>query len=521
MQRTPIGTQEYLDMRQTRWELYQPVREIPVVSRGLVVDTVVIPKHLLMMQVQARLDYRAPYPYLWTLVALDHDNWVITVRDLSASIQFAMDSLERLRTGELRVRRAGMWGHHEDASHAQEAPQVHSVWTRGICQDFVVAWVMHAHMENKCEPYIAMMSATALDLLKKIAQKHSQNLSDMRLTTHRRVIEPNELLVDLVRCPLVVHWVALMARHDYNTRFIIDWWVREDSDTMPTSRRPVLILPSNQHVFSVDVVDGVEEWTLDCPPRVPRAGAKSSKYRSHEPKAVMHTWALEKIERELPHFSQSTASFLLKAEARTVSATLHAKSSAQLEQVLQAAMKRADINAQKDKDEPTQAASAGEIKSAQQLIINQLSAMAENVAIKTDLNELFQQIQVQQLMIMQHLQVLTNKVNELEHACHTGSTSQQCPATPQLTPMYPQQAHITPQRTASRSSSLTPTVVASQPASHEEDQPTQEYQDMESEKMPVSPLRSILQQLRANSLMAQSQRTQKVALRPFGVPKGL
>ena len=259
------------------------------------------------------------------------------------------------------------------------------------------------------KPYIAMLSATAFDLLKKVAQKHAQNVEDMRLTTHTRIIANDEKLVDLVRFPLVVHWVTLMQRENYTTRFDTQWHVRDDADVMPTMRRARLTIPGNEHVIAIDVVDGIEEWTLDPPPHVPRAGAKSAKIYRHEPRAAMHTWALQKIEREMPEFSQAAASFLLKAEARTVNAALHAKSTAQLQEVMYAAMRRADIQAQKDKEKGAQG-DMDSLKKIHDSILAQMVTLNETMAPKTDLNELYQHIQVQHMMIIQHLQHITHQL---------------------------------------------------------------------------------------------------------------
>ena len=216
----------------------------------------------------------------------------------------------------------------------------------------------------------------------------------------------------------------------------------------------------------------------------------------------------------MPEFSQATASFLLKAEARTVSAALHAKSTAQLRQVMQAAMKRADIQAQKDKDNPTETTNATDIKNAQVLIVNQLTALNEAMATKTDLNELYQHIQVQHMMIMQQLQVITARL-QYPHHDETNQHHAQ-----HMTPIAAPKSLRAATRQESPSPSLTPTVVASQPASHEGEQATQEHQDMALEReqpgQDMSPNRpSLLQQLEAKSHLVQTQKKHRAALQPF------
>ena len=519
MGRLVILAEEYLDLRQSRWELFQTVREVPMM---------------------ARLDYRAPYPQVWHVMALDFHNWVITRRELPSIVRDAVDGIDRLRRRIRATPRGGMKkSQHtqtEDGDMSDIKPQIHSVWTKGVVHDFVVIWVVHAHHEKHCEPYIAMLSATASDLLKKVAQRHAQNIHDMRLTTHKRVIADDEKLVDLARYPLVVHWVTLFDQPEYSSRFDTQWHARDDADVMPTEKRARLPM-GLENVISIDMVDGIEEWTLDDPGEVPRAGAKSAKIYRHEPKAAMHTWALQKIEREMPEFSQATASFLLKAEARTVSAALHAKSTAQLQEVMCAAMRRADIQAQKNKDKE-QNGDIDDMKRNHEAIIAQMVTMNEVMATKTDLSELYQHIQVQHMMIIQHLQHITHQLQAIEGGKSLHHHSSPCPSTPPLTAIYSQQLPKTTPRATSPSPSLTPTVVASQPASHEEYQTTQDYNAgeqgrdeggahdmsrmrMDSDRHDMSPAPSFLQQLEAKSLLAQTQRNKGNALRPFGAAKGM
>ena len=220
----------------------------------------------------------------------------------------------------------------------------------------------------------------------------------------------------------------------------------------------------------------------------------------------MHGWALQKIEREIPEFSQPMASFLLRAEARTVSAVLHAKSTPQLKEVLRAAMKRADIISQQ---------------------LAQMATIAESMATKFDLHEFFAQIQLHNVMITQRLQHLTAKLNELQQGQSASASSQPQPSTP-LTAFY---ARTTPGKEArdpSPSPSLTPTVVASQPASHEDYQDTREYdmtdgdgarQGREEVSAQTPQPSNFLKQLEAKSLMVQSKRDQRVALQSFGTAR--
>ena len=54
-------------------------------------------------------------------------------------------------------------------------------------------------------------------------------------------------------------------------------------------------------------------------------------------------WAQDRVARELPQLNQRTVRMLLRAEARTVSAVLHCKSTIQLKEVMMAAYRRAGM----------------------------------------------------------------------------------------------------------------------------------------------------------------------------------
>ena len=63
-----------------------------------------------------------------------------------------------------------------------------------------------------------------------------------------------------------------------------------------------------------------------------------------DPKTAMIGWAHQRITSELPSFNPATAMMLLKAESRTVSAALYCKSTTQLEEVMDAALRRAGLH---------------------------------------------------------------------------------------------------------------------------------------------------------------------------------
>ena len=72
-----------------------------------------------------------------------------------------------------------------------------------------------------------------------------------------------------------------------------------------------------------------------------KGGARSQ--HLNDPRAAMTTWALSRVEKEMPSLPSATASMLLKAESRTVTAVLNARTWKQVIEVTQAAMRRAGI----------------------------------------------------------------------------------------------------------------------------------------------------------------------------------
>ena len=85
------------------------------------------------------------------------------------------------------------------------------------------------------------------------------------------------------------------------------------------------------------VKDLQEEYALSL------RGARAQ--RLNDLRAAMTTWALARVEKDTPSLSTATAGMLLKAESRTVTAVLNARTSKQVVEAMQAAIRRAGIPA--------------------------------------------------------------------------------------------------------------------------------------------------------------------------------
>ena len=65
--------------------------------------------------------------------------------------------------------------------------------------------------------------------------------------------------------------------------------------------------------------------------------------RQHDPKTIMYGWAEQKIRDEAPEAQGKTIAMIMRAEPRTVTAIMHAKSPAQTKEVIIAAFRRAGL----------------------------------------------------------------------------------------------------------------------------------------------------------------------------------
>ena len=148
-----------------------------------------------------------------------------------------------------------------------------------------------------------------------------------------------------------------------------------------------------------------------------RGGARTA-HNVQDPKVWMHTFAMDRIRRDMPNFSQATASFLLRAEARTVTAVMNAKSAAQLVEVMEAAQRRADITQGTSAASSSAAAEAEsnqqQLLTGQNIILGQLTQMAVQMFTNEEVAELYQAVHVHNIMYLQHVQQLNLRIQQLE-----------------------------------------------------------------------------------------------------------
>ena len=89
-----------LDMRSSRWELYQNIREVPVLVAGTMIHTLILPWHLSLAQVRLRIADHAPHNMHWMLMAVTPDDWVVFQLLLPRPVREELEDLERRRQQE-------------------------------------------------------------------------------------------------------------------------------------------------------------------------------------------------------------------------------------------------------------------------------------------------------------------------------------------------------------------------------------------------------------------------------------
>ena len=202
------------------------------------------------------------------------------------------------------------------------------------------------------------------------------------------------------------------------------------------------LLSENQEVFfQID-------WSALCPddpyqprhydPEAPeiagnevenmRGGVRSSRaQRSGNPRTAMLFFAQDRVAREMPQMPRGTANLLLRAEARTVSAVLNARSSAQLEQVMQAALRRADLQQEAQQQADSQAPQAenlqpvvAQLTMTAQILAHQVQHLSSELAVtsaqptKEQYAQMLVNLTTSTAVHLQGLQDLTRRIHGLE-----------------------------------------------------------------------------------------------------------
>ena len=103
---TKVDAYEPVDLRSSRWELYQHIRQVPVMTMGIVQKTLILPCHITLHHAKMRIDERAPPHKHWLLTAASPQDWVLHQIMLPDSVREELHEVDLLR--EQARQRGGM-----------------------------------------------------------------------------------------------------------------------------------------------------------------------------------------------------------------------------------------------------------------------------------------------------------------------------------------------------------------------------------------------------------------------------
>ena len=344
-EKATVRRRRFTDLRISRWELYQQPREIPMLFEGAVIDHVVLPRALPMQIVQARLDTLATWREQVTLMVLDPTTWIIHKREIPATLMQGIYEMERMRrTGPTR---GGMKGDRSETPVIADMSLPSEDW---VAEDFVNVILAHAPF---CSLRIYHHPVASIHMLKyDLALFFNEDIQNIVITSAWCIACDSMLVSEIPGQVMVLH--LLRELHELKEKayfhafmdpdFVVDAWVEyqvecEDHDRYePDEQKPV---PTITLVYEAEGYD-CEFFDIDYEPTVLR-GAGRYKQNIGDPKTAMNQWALQKLQEHVPTMNQRTAAMLFKAEARTVSAVLHSKSAHQTLEIMNAALRRADL----------------------------------------------------------------------------------------------------------------------------------------------------------------------------------
>ena len=218
--------------------------------------------------------------------------------------------------------------------------------------------------------------------------------------------------------------------------------VVKDGRVIPTYAKAMVALPASfllfgEHLDAVDVcvpedlsseVSSITP-TLASPSQSSRGGARTARVSQH-PRSAMIVWAEDKISREVPGLNMLTVRMLLRAEQRTVSAVLHARSEAQTKEVIKAAYRRAGLTMGRGEHEETEALVTNDMTTAlrQQTII--AGQIAERMATLPSIQDIMRLMEAAQahnaadaVMTEQMTRIMMVLMELRGHIMNTGNES--------------------------------------------------------------------------------------------------
>ena len=563
----PIVCLHPVDLRRRPWEPLQPVRTVPVIVRGQVACTVLLPRDLELELAYQRVAQASHVEAHWQLVVLAWDSWIIHSMRLPEEITDMMEELSQLRQ---RLSRGGL------------RPKKHFFPDKDYCGDiekFLDEGKIHEENEgheNVCVPknnYRAEGNEGEFDINYACNDRDMMTLASVYGMKNR-------------------HWAEDMDgkpdddKHVYDGRDLVreEWSCAKECAIKNNGEEKNMDGNFDDNNYAccarVMVSDDDALWINDCAQQsnyvtadmegkfaddkcacngrhLMRRGGMPRQERM-DPKSAMIGWALDKAGREAPECRAATVTMLCKAEMRTVMALLNSRSRAQTRQVLEAAYRRCDLPSpfqqqqqqqqQQQEEAATPAAPQQDINQeyVQQLIgsmrvqTQMLASISQSVGNLPDAQQLqhimdtFALSQQANIEAMRGLAAavssLEQKVEQLHPPRQQQTSTQDYPPTPPLPPQAQQPAEepvalVLNQLMGPTPPQEAPIEVLDSDGEHggqgdhqqeaQQDQPHDPEQTQTERQEEVSQ-RSVLEALAVRSQEAQERRSTGLALRPFG-----
>ena len=340
----------YEDLRINGWELFKEQRMIPILQDSEVRIHVLVPATIPVHVVQARLNLWATGDYTYNLHVVD-GNWLITKSPLQCRFMRPLQMYRRLASELLHRGMYDRGGMPDKASQTDKGKPLHpQPWE----DTYVIVWVLLSHdYLNRHYPFIMKKHAKVPELKEEIADFFQHEPSGLRLSSHNSPLRDVSDMTEIITTPVIAHMKRYEEQWDYSCRWPINWDADEtEYDTLdqwssppsPSTIGACSSFPSNAVVERGTMWHGRDLWHGWVPRGGGAGGGGKGRYFHVEPRSAMINWAHQRVTSELPEFNPATAMMLLKAENRTVSAALYCKSTSQLSEVMNAALRRAGLN---------------------------------------------------------------------------------------------------------------------------------------------------------------------------------
>ena len=314
--RPQVPVRCYRDMRIDRWELFQKPRPVPILYGGLLEKYAVYPWNLSLACAQYRLDLWARSRHTYVIQAIDTENWVILKRDLPQRFVEPLNTLQNVVRN--MIERAG-----------------------------VRVWYAYAHSYQHKIKYDNEDGSVIADLVNDLADKHSTHSDNIVITTDEWLPNLHDPLHVYVKNVLYVILLEFLEHPDYIETWPWEIHVMQELATIQRGEPAKCSVAEKTYdptPYYLQVPSSLPKsiLPLESPSDIiDRAGMP--RVRQPDPKAVMLGWAEQKIRDEAPEAQGKTIMMLMKAEPRTATAIMHAKSPTQTKEVIIAAYRRAGL----------------------------------------------------------------------------------------------------------------------------------------------------------------------------------